>query len=374
MARSRVAVLSGEGPAAVAVVRVWGEGAIAIADAAFRPHQGRDLTRTSPGRPRVGRIGSGLGDQVVAIIAAGEPSEVEIQCHGGPAAIALVVDELVKLGACRSSAMCWVRHQAGSRTRAEALLDLAGTTTLRTASHLLDQADGALDRELTGLLQDDPASAIVRIDALLASASVGLRLVGGWRVVLAGRPNVGKSRLLNALVGFQRAIVDPSPGTTRDVVAARSAFDGWPVEVADTAGLRSTDDPIESAGVELARSRQRSADLILLVLDRSVSLTEDDRRLLAEHPGALRVANKSDLPPAWDADGLVVSAERGDGIEALAPEIGRRLVPEPPRAGSGLLFRPRQVRRLELIRRAIASGDWSRAMRSLRRWAGSSRR
>jgi tRNA modification GTPase len=374
MAKSRVAVLTGEGPGAVAVVRVWGEDAIAIADAAFRPHRGRGLALTSPGRPRVGRVGSGLGDEVVAIVAEGESPEVEIQCHGGPGAITLVVDELVKFGACRSSAMRWVRRQAGSRTRAEAMLDLPGATTLRTASHLLDHAEGALDRELTGLLEDEPGSALARVDALLASAMVGLRLVGGWRVVLAGRPNVGKSRLLNALVGFDRAIVDPSPGTTRDVVAARSAIDGWPVELADTAGLRATDDPIETAGVELARSRQRSADLVLLVLDRSVILTEDDRRLLAECPDAIRVANKSDLPAAWDADGLNVSAERGDGIDGLVAEIGRRLVPDPPRPGSALLFRPRQVHRLELIRSAIADGDWTRAMRSVRGWFGSSQR
>ena len=72
----------------------------------------------------------------------------------------------------------------------------------------------------------------------VAARSVGLRLVSGWRVVLAGRPNVGKSRLLNALAGYERAIVDPTPGTTRDVVTVRTALDGWPVELADTAGLR----------------------------------------------------------------------------------------------------------------------------------------
>jgi tRNA modification GTPase len=371
MARSKAAVLTGEGPGAVAVVRVWGEDAIEIADAAFRPNEGRGLSETRPGRPRVGRIGAGLGDEVVAVVAAREPPEVEIQCHGGPAAIALVVDELVKSGARMSSAMRWVWRQAGSRTRAEALLDLPGATTLRSASHLLDQAEGALDQELRSVLEDDPGRALARIDGLLASASVGLRLVSGWRVVLAGRPNVGQSRLLNALVGFDRAIVDPSPGTTRDVVVARSAFDGWPVELADTAGLRATDDPIEKVGVALARSRQRSADIVVLVLDRSVNLTDDDRRLLAEHPDALRVANKSDLPAAWDADGLVVSAEFGDGIDRLAAQIGRRLVPDPPRPASALLFRPRQVRRLELIRSAIVvGGDRARAIRSLRRWLG----
>jgi tRNA modification GTPase len=206
------------------------------------------------------------------------------------------------------------------------------------------------------------------LDLLIQSASVGLKLVPGWRVALAGRPNVGKSRLLNALLGYDRAIVAPTPGTTRDVVATGTAFAGWPVELADTAGLRASDDPIESEGVARARAHQREADLVLLVLDRSEPLTEEDRRLIAEHPGALAVANKADLPTAWDFAGLAVSAARGDGVERLADEIGRRLVPDPPPPGSALPFRPRQVRRLELIRDTLARGEVERAALSIRRW------
>ena len=173
------------------------------------------------------------------------------------------------------------------------------------------------------------------------------------------------------MLGYDRAIVDPTPGTTRDVVTSGTAFDGWPVELADTAGIRPSDDPVESEGVARARSRQRSADLVLLVLDRSEPLTDVDHRLMAEHPGALVVANKSDLTCVWEFDGLIVSAERGDGIERLAAEIGRRLVPDPPPSGSAIPFRPGQVRRLRLIRDAIARGDASRAVRSLDHWLGS---
>ena len=364
----RVAVLTGEGPGAVAVVRLWGMGAVAVAGAAFRPHRGQGLAETPPGRPRVGRVGAGLGDEVVALVLPGDPPEVEVQGHGGPAAIALVVEALVAAGAERARASAWVRHAAGSRLRAEARLDLPHATTLRTASHLLDQANGAIDRELALIRDDPPESALTRLDILIARSEVGLHLAQGWRVVLAGRPNVGKSRLLNALLGYDRAIVDPSPGTTRDVVSAATAFDGWPVELADTAGLRDPGDPIEAEGVARARDRHRSADLVLLVLDRSELLTGADRRLMAEHPGALVVANKADLPGVWDFDGLVVSAERGDGIDRLAAEIVRRLVPDPPPAGSAIPFRPRHARRLGLIRRAIARGDRARAGRSIDRW------
>ncbi len=371
MGPPRVAVLTGEGPGAVAVVRLWGEGALAVADAAFRPHRGAGLAATPPGRPRLGRVGSGVGDEVVAILLPGEPAEVEIQGHGGPAAIELVLDALVRAGAERSRASAWVRHSAGSSLRAEARLDLPHATTLRTAAHLLDQADGALDRELARIASEvdtDAAATLERLDALMARADVGVHLVRGWRVVLAGRPNVGKSRLLNALLGFQRAIVDPTPGTTRDVVSAGTAFDGWPVTLADTAGLRESDDPIEREGVARAREHQRSADLVVLVLDRSEPLAAEDHRLMADYPEALIVANKADLPGVWDHDGLVVSAERGDGIDRLSAEIGRRLVPDPPAGGAAMPFRPRHRRQLDLIRQAIARGERSRASLSMSRW------
>jgi tRNA modification GTPase len=367
----RAAILTANGPGAVAVVRIWGEGALAVADAAFRPHRGGRLAESPAGRPRVGRVGAGLGDEVVAIVLAGEPTEVEIQGHGGPAAIAMVMEALIEAGAEQARATAWVRHSAPSRLRGEARLDLPRSTTLRTAIHLLDQANGALDRELAGIaraVEAHPEAALDRLDALIARSEVGVHLVPGWRVVLAGRPNVGKSRMLNALLGFDRAIVDPSPGTTRDVVTSDTAFDGWPVTLADTAGIRTSDDPIERDGVARARSHQRSADLVLLVLDRSEPLTDEDHRLIAEHPDALKVANKADLRGVWDFDGLNVSAERGDGIDGLIAAIGRRLVPEPPPGGSAIPFRPPHRLRLELIRRAVARGEKARAHLSLTRW------
>ncbi len=248
------------------MVRVWGPRAREVADSVFRPVRGARLARTEPGRPRVGRIGVGLGDEVVAVVVEGDPPEVEIHCHGGPAPVALVVEALVAAGAERLQPVAWIRHVARSRIAAEAEVDLARAPTVRSAEVLLDQSQGALEadaRRLIALARDAPLAALYEVEALLRRAQVGLRLVSGWRVVLAGRPNVGKSRLLNVLAGFDRALVDPTPGTTRDVVAVRTAFDGWPVELADTAGLRTSEDAIEETGIARAhpagrgRSRRR---------------------------------------------------------------------------------------------------------------------
>jgi tRNA modification GTPase len=374
-----VCVLTPEGRGGIAVVRVWGPGALAVADAAFRPARGARLAETPPGRLRLGRMGAKLGDEVVAVVIAGDgnPVEVEIHCHGGPAAIDRVVEALAGEGAERRQGAAWVRHAAGSAIEAEALVDLARSPTLRTAEILLDQAQGALAgalQQVLALLPDDPGAALRGLEVLQHRAAIGLRLISGWRIVLAGRPNVGKSRLLNALAGYGRAIVDPAPGTTRDVVTVRTALDGWPVELADTAGLRDADDPLEASGIALARARQREADLLLVVLDRSEPWTENDRALLdalgrdKESTRAVIVANKSDLPGAWEPLGpqvLTISAERGDGIEALTHVLAERLVPLAPPPGAGVPFRPAHRRRLDRARKALDAGDLTRAAEHL---------
>lgn len=351
-----------------------------IADAAFRPAKagGRPLAETSVNRLRVGRIGAGLGDEVVAVVVSLDPPEVEIQSHGGPVAVALVVGALVMLGADHVRPKVWVKDSTGSTIRAEASEALADASTLRVAEILLDQAEGALEAALTRVVAaiDDSRFdlAVSLLDELIDRGEFGVRSLRGWRVVLAGRPNVGKSRLLNALAGFDRAIVAPTPGTTRDVVTIATAMAAWPVEVADTAGLRATTDPIEREGVALARARQRAADLVVVVLDRSEPITAEDRSILGDHPRALVVANKSDLPSGWDQTvdfaALAVSAERGDAIEALVGAIVDRLdLPVPP-VGSGVPFRSVHVRRLKAIRGVVRSGDGGRARRSLLRWLG----
>ncbi len=337
---ARVCMLTPDGRGALAVLRVWGPGALEVVDAVFRPARGAALAETPCDRMRFGRIGSGLGDEVVAVVISREPPEIEIHCHGGPAAVSLVIGALVGQGAERRQPGAWVRHTAQSTIEAEALVDLARSPTQRTAEILLEQAEGALAdavQRLIDVLIDDPAAAMHDLEILRQHALTGIRMVTGWRVVLAGRPNVGKSRLLNALAGYGRAIVDAAAGTTRDVVTVRTAFDGWPVELADTAGLRDPEGAIEAAGIALARERQRAADLLVVVLDRSEPWTGDDQALFAAArlagTSTVAVANKSDLPAAWEPINCAIptiSAERGDGIESLIRTLAQRLVPAPP--------------------------------------------
>jgi tRNA modification GTPase len=350
---------------------------LALADRAFRPSRGKSLVGSPLGRLRVGRVGSGLGDEVVAVVVSGDSPEVEIQCHGGSAAVALVVEALVAEGTIVRSPRAWARHSNGSTIRAEAALALASAPTARVAEILLDQTEGALDEEIGLVIEAEPGLALSRLDLLIKRAKFGTHLVEGWRVVLAGRPNVGKSRLLNALAGYNRAIVDPTPGTTRDVVTVLAAFEGWPVELADTAGLRSALDPIEAQGVTQAIVRQQAADLVVVVLDRSEPLEEPDRAILFDHPEGLVVANKSDLRAAWDeatVGALAVSAERGNGVEELVKAIAGRLVPVAPPRGSPVPFRLVHFRRLIAIRQCFREDRSERGYRSLQRWIDPARR
>ena len=306
---------------------------------------GEALPWRSRRRDGFGSDGWGRGSAMRSWRSSSRASRPRSKCtrHGGPAAVALVVEALAAEGAELRRPVAWVRHDARSAIAAEALVDLARAPTVRTAEILLEQAQGALEadvREALAALADDPAKALGLVDALLGRAIVGLRLIAGWRVVLAGRPNVGKSRLLNALTGYDRAIVDATPGTTRDVVTARTALEGWPVELADTAGLRPSDDPIEASGVALARARQGEADLVLVVLDRSEPLTDIDRAVVSEQARGLIVANKCDLPAAWspaDLDAVAVSAQQGDGIEGLVATVA---TPARPRGSAPLPRRP----------------------------------
>jgi len=370
---TRVAVLTPDGRGAIAAVRLWGPDAVPIASRVFRPTQGPKLDATPPGVVRFGRAGDGPGEEVVAVVTADDPPEVEVHGHGGPVAVRRLVAAFVAAGAEERRPVAWVRRAARSAIEAEAVVDLARAPTLRAAEILLEQANGALADAVSGILKrlDGPTEgALEALEALVSLGAVGLRLTAGWKVVLSGRPNVGKSRLLNALAGYERAIVDPTPGTTRDVLTLATAVDGWPVELTDTAGRRLGGDAIEREGIGRARDTQRAADLTLLVLDRSEPLGETDQALISECPGALLVANKSDLPAAWGeadvpASVVVVSAEHGDGVAGLAGEIARRLVPSPPPPGAGLPFRPRHLRALNRGADALRAGEVSAARRTL---------
>ena len=368
--------LTAEGRGAIAVLRVWGPRALEVADAVFRPSRGLRLAETRRGRLRIGRIGRGLGDEVVVVVIPSDPPAVEVQCHGGIAAIASVVESFQAAGASSVDRPQLAERSSDDLFAQDALDDLARAPTVPTAEILLYQAQGALHDELVRMghsIVDEPDRALAQIERLIDRSRVGLRLLDGWRVVIAGRPNVGKSRLFNALVGFGRAIVDSTPGTTRDVVSVNAVFGGWPVNLGDTAGLREAFDQVESIGIERSRREQEQSDLILLVLDRSLPLQPIDRELISANAAALLAVNKSDLPPAWNVEDLslqsraivTVSAETGDGLATLIEMIIRMLVPEPPGQGDAVPFRIEQVNQLCQIRASLLSGDRAAGTRQL---------
>jgi tRNA modification GTPase len=372
-----VSRLTAEGRGALGALRLTGPGALALASRAFRSHTGSSLLQTPADRLRVGRIGPGVGDEVV-VVWSGDPAEIEIQCHGGPAALGWVRDSLVAEGACVELEAEPLAVFDGPRFETEAELELARAPTLRVAEVLLDQARGALREAVVAIdrdLSSDDATTAERarstLERLLERADIGMRLVSGWCVVLAGRPNVGKSRLLNALAGYDRAIVAPTPGTTRDIVTVRTAFDGWPVELCDTAGVRRSDDAVEASGIELARASHARAELLLLLFDGSRPWTPDDDRLLGEHPASLKVRTKCDLPWVWPDRAIAdhdVSAQTGEGVSELARALGRRIVSDPPRAGEAVPFREGHRAALTDVLQALDLEGVQMARGRLRQW------
>ena len=262
------------------MVRVWGTGAIDLVKEVFRPNGTAHLERSWPGRLRLGRIGAGLGDEVVAAVLETAIPAVELQCHGGTAAVSLVLEALERAGAqrCERWELAGFDYPGGDRLAAQALDDLSRRRPCRPPRSCSTRSRVPCARRslrLADLVETDALGGQAGLDALIGRGAIGLRLLSGWKVVIAGRPNVGKSRLLNALCGFHRAIVDGAPGTTRDVVAFQTALGGWPVELADTAGLRATANAIEQLGIERTRQELGAADLVLLVLDRSEESATD---------------------------------------------------------------------------------------------------
>jgi tRNA modification GTPase len=286
---------------------------------------------------------------------------VEIHCHGGRAAVARIVRDLIARGGVAESPDAWL-DRTQPRLEAECRRALLHTTTERTAALVAAQKSGLLRRELESIRSCSvSAGARARLDRLLSWERFGRHLTQPWSVVLCGRPNVGKSSLLNALVGYGRAIVSPQPGTTRDVVTADVVLEGWPILLADTAGLREPQEAIESAGIQRGQTWRQTADLMLLIVDVGEPPTPEDETLLAAAAGGLVVAHKCDLPNRWSQGGppgaLAVSSRTGEGLSALARAIVERLVPVVPPNDAAIPVSPLLAEELRQIRALIDGGD-----------------
>lgn len=324
------------------------------------------LFRSNSALPAAGRLvyghildESGLAiDEVLLCRAASD--EFEIHCHGGPASVSRLAARLQSAGLTRC---LWTDYIVASVVSsplpisAEAALLVPRLATLRAALFILDQSARlpATLREIESL----PTSAA---RAALSNLLAAYESTGRWfehppRLAILGPPNVGKSSLLNALVGHDRAIVTPIPGTTRDVVTELAALDGLPVLFADTAGLRDTADRVEQLGVERARAAARDCDLILYVVDLSSPENCATAGLVppCETP-VITIGNKSDLltetqvlPPGLD---LATSAVTGQGLDQLAALILSRLGFRWPASGVPVPFTRRQA---DALRQALAA-------------------
>ena len=355
-ALKEVQLLTPAGRGAVAVVAVEGDvSALEQSPALFQSARGGTIAHAAIGRVLFGAWGRTTPEDVV--VCRVHEHRWEIHCHGGPAAVHRILQDLAERGlvaTTRPLAETAERFTFNSETVLErvdeiCLEQLMRAKTFRTAEILLQQQSGILKKALADALAAPPSESPLLWHALRQWEEFGRHLTEPWKIVLCGRPNVGKSSLMNALLGYARSIVFDRPGTTRDLLRAETAFDGWPIELCDTAGLRETTDPLESAGVERSRAQLREADLLLVVIDASEPPQAEDRHLLAElgvsamseqSVGEIRlkhwpilVAHKFDLPNRWGplpADSAPVSSKTGAGLGPLITAAMQRLIPQVP--------------------------------------------
>jgi tRNA modification GTPase len=398
-----VAIATPLGEGGIGVVRLSGPAAVPIAARIYRSDSGADPTTFSSHTVHLGRAvepSSGETIDVALWTAFRAPRSytgedvVEISGHGSNLALLRIVQVARREGARLAEPGEFTRRAflngRMDLAAAEAVADLIRARTdaaLRVAAH---QLEGRLSRVTRGLRADliallaeieaaidfpddvePPASANVAAtlqatvgtaERLLATADAGRLFREGAAVVIAGRPNVGKSSLLNALLRESRAIVTEIPGTTRDVIEEAVNIRGIPLRAIDTAGLRETADVVERLGVERTHRQIETADLVLWVVDLSEPATEEDRRIGAMLRGRpfLLVANKADLPPRLDPIELMEDASvirtvapTGEGIDALEDAIAARLLGAGVTSEDVLVSNARHQARLEAASAAL---------------------
>jgi tRNA modification GTPase len=369
-----VAIATAPGAAGLAVVRLSGGDALAVADRVFR---GSTLLASATSHTlHHGWVVAGGAriDEIVAAVFRAPRSYtrehvVELSCHGGAVSSQRVLEALLAAGArLAGPGEFTLRAFLNGRidlVQAEAVADVIAAATGAAHDLALAQLAGSLSRRVEGLsesLADVLAEVEARVDFaedvggvevpahvveaiaavesslsdLLAGADFARAVREGVRVPLVGRPNVGKSSLFNALLGEDRAIVTSLPGTTRDRVSETIEVAGVPVRLSDTAGLRSTDEPIERIGVALAEQALEESALVMWVVDGASPLTAEDRAIGTRLSGkplliALNQSDRGAVVSAGDVESLLdgaprqvvrVSAVRGDGVDAVREALG----------------------------------------------------
>ena len=298
-----------------------------------------------------------VGESVVVCRTAED--RYELHCHGGHAASQAILNCLLDEGIQIQSAIESFAQTQTDPIDTEATLELLKAKTLRTARILMDQKRGALrdafnqiDRALE---RADLPEARRLAEELKSWNSVGKHLTAPFDVLLCGPPNVGKSSLLNRILGYRRAIVHDQAGTTRDLLVEETSIEGWPVRIQDSAGIRTSGDLTEQLGVQRAIEASSSADLQLILVDPAEGWTQAHQGLFDSKPHkSMLVLTKADLrlprPNSLPAcPSLSVSAQTGEGIDELLKAIAKGLVPVEPSENQAVLFTERL--RLELDRR-----------------------
>lgn len=316
---------------------------------------------------------------------------VEIDCHGGHQTVQRILGLLSGLGFRPAEGGEFTRRAflngKMDLAQAEAVMDIITADAEQSRKAALNQLHGSVSRAIHDV-EDILLDALSGIDAaidypdeaeedciarlpeqlgagrskaerLLADGRRGRVLRDGLRVVILGRPNTGKSSLMNALAGFERAIVTDIAGTTRDVLDERLSFDGVPVRLIDTAGIREATDRAEQIGVDRALDEMRRADVQLVLLDGSSPLTAEDKTLIETTENGIPrilVVNKCDLPRQTDYAGAIsISAKTGQGLEELKREVLRLAAPQD--ADCNAITNERHLHALEQACAALCSAE-----------------
>lgn len=402
MADTIAAIAAGKIPCAIGIIRLSGEDCAQIAQQVFTLQAGIPLSQAPNRKLMLGTLRDLHGrviDQALAVYThaphtyTGEDT-VELQCHGSPAVLSAGLEALFAAGARQAgpgefTKRAFLNGQI-DLTQAEAVIDLIEAETADAAANAAGQIGGALIRRLAPIYQamvdlcshfhavldypdediddfrlenfsDTLEQASTQLAQLLQTCTQGQYLRKGVSTVLLGKPNVGKSSLLNALVGFDRVIVTDIAGTTRDTVEHTVKLGSILFRLLDTAGIRETENQIEAMGVIRSREAAQQAELALFLCDGSAPLTEEDRQAMqiaANAKHVIALINKSDLPQAVTtaelpfSDVLSISARDGQGLDALRETMQSLFTGSTPCDGS-ILTNPRQINAVRTAHSAI---------------------
>ncbi len=398
------AVSTGSQVSAIGIVRLTGNGCGAIAEKIFTRKNGQPLTDAPNRKLVLGTLHDKDGrviDQCMAVYTraphtyTGEDT-VEFHCHGSPAVLASALEALYLAGAKPAKRGEFTKRAfLNGRldlTQAEAVIDLIEADTADAAANAAGQVSGVLQKKLSPIYNelvnlcshfhavlDYPDEDIEdfglesyrtslqhsadTLQTILKSYDQGRILRHGVTAAIVGRPNVGKSSLLNALAGYDRVIVTEIAGTTRDTVEEAVMMNGTKLRLIDTAGIRETEDRIEAMGVERSRQALQNADLVLFVCDGSQPLTPEDQQIIdlcADAPNSIALINKCDLGSCISPETLPfktvipICAKTGAGLNALAQAVTSLFAGEAPCDGS-ILTNPRQFDAVRRSRDSILS-------------------